>query len=144
MKNLFIFILSILIFATLFSFDIQIKESKYYPQKLEKEYNLMILENKIENVKVFLMNNALREEINIEENLNNSLNYNYEYIPVKDNSNKFLGLITKNDLLKIHFNSKKNTITDISKYIINENAKVEQNQKIKSLMKKFPLKHLSV
>ncbi|HKL75869.1 MAG TPA: sigma 54-interacting transcriptional regulator [Halanaerobiales bacterium] len=89
----------------------------------------------IENFPIYDLNKS------IEENLNNSLNYNYEYIPVKDNSNKFLGLITKNDLLKIHFNSKKNTITDISKYIINENAKVEQNQKIKSLDKipKYPL-----
>jgi len=97
MKNLFIFILSILIFATLFSFDIQIKESKYYPQKLEKEYNLMILENKIENVKVFLMNNALREEINIEENFYG--NYKFK-IPF----NKYVGDI--NLLVKVEYDNK--------------------------------------
>ena len=76
----------------------------------------------------------------IEENLKNSLDYDLDCIPVTDNYNNFLGFISKNDLLKTYFNSKK-IINNISKYINKKQSYVKKNQKINSLKKipEYPL-----
>ncbi|MGM0640449.1 MAG: L,D-transpeptidase family protein [Thermotogota bacterium] len=124
MKNMFVFILSLLLLTTLFSIDIQIKESIYYPEKKIKEYNLMISEDKIESIKVFLMNNALRKQIEIEKNFQGNYSFKIPY-------DKYVGEL--NLLVKVEYDNKK-----FSKFfpkIINVN-----NYKTETKMSIIPLK----
>ena len=72
---------------------------------------------------------------NIEENLKESLNYNFDYLFVKNHQNDFLGIISKNKLMNFHFKKKDITNNNITKYIQKVQLKVNENQKIRSLNK---------
>jgi lipoprotein-anchoring transpeptidase ErfK/SrfK len=51
-----------------FSFDVSIKESSYYPNKKIKQYIMKTSIEEIDEVKIFLIDNALRKELKVEKN----------------------------------------------------------------------------
>lgn len=68
MKNKLLIISLLLLMLNVFSFDVSIKESSYYPNKKIKQYIMKTSIEEIDEVKIFLIDNALRKELKVEKN----------------------------------------------------------------------------
>lgn len=124
MKKKLLIISLLLLILSVFSFDVSIKENSYYPNKKIKEYIMTTSIEKIDEVKIFLIDNALRKELKVEKNFLAS--YFFE-VPLKD----LVGNI--NLMVKIKYDNK-----EFSKFYPNFlNA---DNYKTKTDIKIIPLK----
>jgi lipoprotein-anchoring transpeptidase ErfK/SrfK len=110
----------LLLILNVFSFDVSIKENSYYPNKKIKEYIMTTSIEKIDEVKMFLIDNALRTELKVEKNFPG--NY-FFVVPLKN----LVGNI--NLMVKIKYDNK-----EFSKFYPNflnaDNYKTETDIKI--------------
>lgn len=132
MKKNLLFLSLILVVINIFSFDIDIKESRFFPNKKIKEYILASSIDGIDEIKVYLMDNALRKELKVTKNFKG--NYSFS-ISLND-------LVGENNLMvKIYYGDK-----EFSKFYPNfvdpENYKSETEIKIIPLKSKEGLDFL--
>lgn len=77
----------LLLILNVFSFDVSIKENSYYPNKKIKEYIITTSIEKIDEVKIFLIDNALRKELKVEKNFPGSYFFQVPLIDLFGNLN---------------------------------------------------------
>jgi len=97
MKKKLLLLSILLLMINIFSFDIGIEENRYFPNKKIKEYILTSSIEGIDEVKVYLMNNALREELEVKENFKG--NYSFRI-----SLNNLVG--NNNLLVKVYYDDK--------------------------------------
>lgn len=124
MKKKFVFVLLFIFITTLFSLNIQIKESKYYPEKKLKEYNIRIPDQSIDDIKIYEMNNAIRKELKVSKNFMGNYTFN---VDLEDNIGNF------NLLIKVNYDNK-----EFSKFY--PNFLKSEEYKTKTDIKIIPLK----